>query len=90
MNMIGDDILIYIYDSYIYILKYRRLSYNTTVHTFASASRCTTDGQRFIASVWWVNENAKIFEKNGSGKQFSVGNFHFYFGRGKTNFWGGV
>jgi len=28
-------------------------------------------------------------EKIGSGKQFSVGNFHF-FGRGKTNFfWGG-
>ena len=27
-------------------------------------------------------------KKNGSGKHFSVGNFHF-FGRGKTNFWGG-
>ena len=35
-------------------------------------------------------ENAtKIFQKKiGSGKQFSVGNFHF-FGRGKTNFLGG-
>ena len=30
----------------------------------------------------------KFSKKNGSGKQFSVGNFHF-FGRGKTNFWGG-
>ena len=28
-------------------------------------------------------------KKFGSGKQFSVGNFHF-FGRGKTNFWGGI
>ena len=27
-------------------------------------------------------------KKIGSGKQFSVGNFHF-FGRGKTNFFGG-
>ena len=37
-------------------------------------------------------ENAKIFKKKiGSGKQFkfSVWNFHF-FGRGKTNFWGGI
>ena len=34
-------------------------------------------------------ENAKNFKKKiGSGKQFSVGNFHF-FGRGKTNFFGG-
>ena len=34
-------------------------------------------------------KNAKIFKKKiGSGKQFSVGNFHF-FGRGKTNFGGG-
>ena len=32
----------------------------------------------------------KFSKKNGSGKQFSVGNFHF-FGRGKTNFfWGGI
>jgi len=30
----------------------------------------------------------KFSKKNGSGKQFSVGNFHF-FGRGKTNFLGG-
>ena len=35
-------------------------------------------------------ENTKKFKnKIGSGKQFSVGNFHF-FGRGKTNFFGGV
>ena len=33
-------------------------------------------------------ENAKIFKKNGSGKQFSVGNFHF-FGGEKSNFFGG-
>ena len=31
----------------------------------------------------------KFSKKNGSGKQFSVGNFHF-FGRGKTYFFGGV
>ena len=32
----------------------------------------------------------KFQKKNGSGKQFSVGNFHFrFFGRGKTNFLGG-
>ena len=30
----------------------------------------------------------KFSKKIGSGKQFSVGNFHF-FGRGKTNFFGG-
>ena len=30
----------------------------------------------------------KFSNKIGSGIQFSVGNFHF-FGRGKTNFWGG-
>ena len=34
-------------------------------------------------------ETAKISKTYfGSGKQFSVGNFHF-FGRGKTNFFGG-
>ena len=32
----------------------------------------------------------KFSKKNGLGKQFSVGNFHLFFGRGKTNFfWGG-
>jgi len=34
-------------------------------------------------------ENAKIFKKKMDQEQFSVGNFHF-FGRGKTNFFGGV
>ena len=35
-------------------------------------------------------ENAKIFKKTfGSGKQFSVGNFHFL-AAGKLTFWGGV
>jgi len=34
-------------------------------------------------------EKQKTRKKNGSEKQFSMGNFHF-FGRGKTNFWGGV
>jgi len=36
-------------------------------------------------------ENTKKFKNKiqiGSGKQFSVGKFHF-FGRGKTNFFGG-
>ena len=34
-------------------------------------------------------ENAKIFKKKmDQEQQFSVGNFHF-FGRGKTNFFGG-
>ena len=30
-------------------------------------------------------ENAQILDQK---QQFSIGNFHF-FGRGKTNFWGG-
>ena len=36
-------------------------------------------------------ENAKNFKKKGSGKQFSVGKFHF-FGHWKTNFlgWAGI
>ena len=34
-------------------------------------------------------ENAKIFKKkDGSGKQFSVGNFHFFWPR-ENNFFGG-
>ena len=33
-------------------------------------------------------KSKKIKKSFGSGKQFSVGNFHF-FGRGKTNFFGG-
>ena len=36
-----------------------------------------------------IDRKRQNFQKKiGSGKQFSVGNFHF-FGRGKTNFWGG-